>query len=180
MLPIILFSYYITRTTHIHVTVQTNVTDNDYSYGDASVQHIGQIFFDEDLINAVYETSPYSDHLSTLNRTLTDVDSVYTVAATAGYSPVVSVEKLGDEYEDGLVGYITIGVNTSAAGLATTGNSVCVSFSTKNLGFDLKKFGRCSNPQGYLPTVTLSASAQASASSVDAADGYWAATTASV
>ncbi|EIM88812.1 aromatic compound dioxygenase [Stereum hirsutum FP-91666 SS1] len=152
--------YYITRTTHIHVTVQTNVTDDDYSYGDASVQHIGQIFFDEDLINAVYETSPYSDHLSTLNRTLTDVDSVYTVAATAGYSPVVSVEKLGDDYEDGLVGYITIGVNTSAAGLATTGNSV--------------------NPQGYLPTVTLSASAQASASSVDAADGYWAATTASV
>ncbi|TFA99571.1 hypothetical protein CCMA1212_008459 [Trichoderma ghanense] len=115
--------YYTSRTTHVHVTVQANIT-NGTSYSASDVQHIGQLFFDEDLIDSVYELSPYSSHLSTLNRTTNAEDSLYGTATFEGYSAIIGITRIGDELSDGLVGYITIGVNTSAAGLTTTGGSI--------------------------------------------------------
>ncbi|KAN0120205.1 aromatic compound dioxygenase [Hyaloscypha variabilis] len=103
--------------THIHLTVQTNVTDSS-SYSAASVQHIGQLFFDEALINSVYAISPYAAHLATLNRTTNAEDSLYATANGNEYSAIISVSNLGDAVADGLVGYITVGVNSSAAGVA--------------------------------------------------------------
>ncbi|KAH6897407.1 Intradiol ring-cleavage dioxygenase [Thelonectria olida] len=126
--------YYVTRTTHIHVTAQTNITNGTF-YSQSKVQHIGQLFFEEDLLNSVYANSPYSAHLSTLNRTTNSEDKLYSSASADGYSAVISVSQLGDSITDGLVGYITIGVNASAAGIDTTGEDV--------------------NPQGWLPTVSL-------------------------
>ncbi|KAI0155529.1 Intradiol ring-cleavage dioxygenase [Pestalotiopsis sp. NC0098] len=143
--------YYITRTSHIHVTVQTNIT-NGTGFSESKIQHIGQLFFEEDLLNEVYQLSPYSDHLETLNRTTNAEDSLYSSASSDGYSAVISVSQIGDALADGLVGYITIGVNTSADGLTTTGGSV--------------------NVQGYLPTVSVAETKLAQATSVDAADGY--------
>lgn len=143
--------YYITRTTHIHLTVQADIA-NGTAYNASSVQHVGQIFFEEDLINKVYQLSPYSAHLSTLNRTTNDEDTVLASAATDGYSPIISVEYLGSSLTDGLVGYITVGVNTSAAGITTTGGSV--------------------NPQGFIPTVSVAESERAAATSIDALAGY--------
>lgn len=144
--------YYVTRSTHIHLTVQTNVTNNDSSFSAASVQHIGQFFFEESLLNSVYELEPYSAHLLTLNRTLNSEDGIYISSNTGGYSSVISVTELGDSLSDGLVGYITVGVNTSAAGLTTTGGSV--------------------NPLGVIPTLSIDPSARETAYLVDEADGY--------
>ncbi|KAH0443818.1 extracellular dioxygenase [Colletotrichum camelliae] len=143
--------YYITRTTHIHVTAQTNIT-NGTSYSASKVQHIGQLFFEEDLLSQVYALEPYSAHLTTLNRTTNAEDSLYSDASSDGYSAVISVTQLTDNIEDGLVGYITLGVNSSAEGLAITGGGV--------------------NPQGYLPTVSVAESKLAQATAIDRADGY--------
>ncbi|KAF4765916.1 hypothetical protein N7455_005777 [Penicillium solitum] len=145
--------YYISRTTHIHLTVQTNVTGKDTSYSDAGVQHLGQLFFDENLINSVYQLSPYKAHISTLNRTTNSEDTLYSSANGDGYSAVVDVSKLGDSLADGLVGYITIGVNRSATPAETTGGSV--------------------NDVGALPTVTPTLGAQAAAYALDASEGYF-------
>lgn len=98
--------YYVTRTTHIHVTGQTDIT-NGTSYSKSKVQHIGQLFFEEDLLNSVYALSPYVEHLSTLNRTTNSEDSLYSDASSDGYSAVISVTQLGDNIEDGLVGYVS-------------------------------------------------------------------------
>lgn len=147
--------YYITRSTHIHLTVQTNVSSNssaDYSYSKASVQHVGQLFFNETFINTVYQQSPYIDHLSTLNRTTNDEDPLFTSANGDGYSSVISVEYLGDSITDGMVGYITVGVNKTAEGLTTTGGSV--------------------NVLGVIPTLSVASSSRAEATAVDKADGY--------
>ncbi|PMD31119.1 aromatic compound dioxygenase [Hyaloscypha variabilis F] len=130
--------HYVTRSTHIHLTVQTN--------------HIGQLFFDESLIKSVYALSPYAAHLATLNRTTNAEDSLYATANGNGYSAVISVSNLGDAVADGLVGYITVGVNSSAAGLTTSGGSM--------------------NPIGIIPTVSVADSVRAQATAVDAADGY--------
>lgn len=147
--------YYITRSTHIHLTAQTNVTSSNYtdsSYNAASVQHIGQLFFNETLINSVYELDPYSAHLDTLNRTINSEDSVYSVANGDGYSAEISVSLLGASISDGLVGYITVGVNSSAAALAVSGNTV--------------------NPMGVIPTVSVAESFRAQAINVDKAAEY--------
>lgn len=98
--------YYITRTAHIHVTVQTDVT-NGTSYSTSAVQHIGQLFFDEDLLNSVYQLSPYVDHLASLNRTTNTEDSLFSDATSDGYSAIISVEQVGDSLADGLVGYVS-------------------------------------------------------------------------
>ncbi|KAH8657833.1 Intradiol ring-cleavage dioxygenase [Xylariales sp. PMI_506] len=143
--------YYTSRTTHVHVTVQTDIT-NGTSYSKSAVQHLGQLFFDEDLINSVYQLEPYSDHLATLNRTTNAEDSLYSSATSEGYSAMVSIQQLSDDLADGLVGYITIGVNSSAEAALTTGGSV--------------------NPVGLLPTVSVASSKYAEATAVDAADGY--------
>ncbi|OJJ31959.1 hypothetical protein ASPWEDRAFT_139331 [Aspergillus wentii DTO 134E9] len=144
--------YYDSRTTHIHVTVQSHVNNTDTSYSDAAIQHVGQLFFTEELINSVYQLSPYASHLSTLNRTLNSEDSVYSVANADGNSAIISTQLLGETLAEGLIGYITIGVNKSASAIATTGQDV--------------------NVQGYLPTVSLSSSAQAAANTKDLAEGY--------
>lgn len=98
--------YYISRTTHIHVTVQTNIT-NGTSYSASDVQHIGQLFFDEDLINEVYQLSPYVAHLATLNRTTNAEDSLFSTATSEGYSAIVSVSQLTDDLAGGLIGYVS-------------------------------------------------------------------------
>lgn len=143
--------YYVTRATHIHVTAQANAGPNS-SYSNLDIQHIGQVFFEEDLLTEVYSLSPYSAHLATLNRTLNADDSIYSVANADGYSAMIDVDLLGETVADGLVGYITVGINSSAAGLATTGTDV--------------------NPNGFIPTVSVSPEKVAQATAIDKADGY--------
>jgi protocatechuate 3,4-dioxygenase beta subunit len=98
--------YYTSRTTHIHVTVQSNTTAGT-SYSVSGTQHLGQVFFDEALLAKVYAVSPYSAHLATLNRTTNAEDSLYASASADGYNAMVSVEMIGDSIEDGLVGYVS-------------------------------------------------------------------------
>lgn len=143
--------YYVTRATHIHITAQEGAGANQ-TYSNTDIQHVGQLFFEEDLLNEVYSLSPYSAHLATLNRTLNSEDSIYSVANAGGYSAIIDVALLGETVADGLVGYITVGINSSAAGLATTGTDV--------------------NPNGFIPTVSVSPEKVAQATAVDKADGY--------
>ncbi|KAF8899727.1 Intradiol ring-cleavage dioxygenase [Mucidula mucida] len=142
--------YYASRTTHIHIAVHVNGTvseDGTNTLAASSIQHVGQIFYEESLINQVYEMEPYSAHLETLTRVTNDEDSLYPSASSAGYSAVISTQLLGSTLADGLVGYITVGVDVSAV------------FDTSD-----------SNPIGVIPTVSLSPGAEASASALDASE----------
>ncbi|KAJ6086586.1 hypothetical protein N7467_005500 [Penicillium canescens] len=148
----ICLDYYSFRMTHIHATVQTNLTNDDTSYSDAATKHVGQLFFPGELINSVYQLAPYHAHLSTLTRTLNGEDSVYSIANDDGYPAMISTELVGETLAEGLIGYITIEVNKSASAIATTGQDV--------------------NVQGYLPTVSLSSSVQAASNTFDIAECY--------
>ncbi|TDZ46888.1 hypothetical protein CTRI78_v008891 [Colletotrichum trifolii] len=118
----------------------------------STVQHVGQLLFEEDLLESVYAASPYAAHAETLDRTTNDEDSVLSSASEVGYSPFISVSVLGNGVEDGLVGYITIGVNSTGDGIATTGTDV--------------------NPQGWIPTVSVGTEKMAQATAADRATGY--------
>lgn len=57
---------------------------------------------------------PYSTHTQ-INRTTNADDSVFDQDTDGGYNPVVSVVAAdGEDIRNGMIGYITIGVNTTA------------------------------------------------------------------
>ncbi|KAJ5874204.1 extracellular dioxygenase [Penicillium soppii] len=106
--------HYSGRTTHHHIVAHLNVTvlPNNTIVG-GTVAHIGQLFWDQDLINEVEATSPYSTNTVTL--TTNEEDRVFSTETTGTTSdPVINYVKLGDSLSDGLLGWITIAVNTSA------------------------------------------------------------------
>lgn len=127
--------YYSARATHIHMVTHTNVTllANDTITG-GTVQHIGQLFFDQDLINYINDdVYPYTTNTITL--TTNEEDRVFISETETDSDPVLDYVLLGDKVEDGIFAWITIGVDpdaeytTSAASVLTedggysTGNS---------------------------------------------------------
>lgn len=106
--------HYAGRTTHIHVVAHLNATvlpNNTLTGG--SVAHIGQLFFDQDLIEEVEATSPYSTN--TIAQTSNADDGVFQdETENTSSDPVIEYVLLGDDLSDGLFGWITIAVNTSA------------------------------------------------------------------
>jgi protocatechuate 3,4-dioxygenase beta subunit len=106
--------YYEGRATHIHMITYTNVTtlSNDTITG-GTIRHIGQVFYDQDLIDYVNDNVyPYT----TNNITLTDndEDGVFITETSTDSDPVLNYVLLGDKVEDGLFAWITIGVDPDA------------------------------------------------------------------
>lgn len=78
------------------------------------VAHIGQLFWDQDLINEVEATYPYN--LNNISITENADDRVVSGEVSDTTSdPFFKYVYLGDDLNDGLFGWITIGVNTSAS-----------------------------------------------------------------
>jgi protocatechuate 3,4-dioxygenase beta subunit len=103
--------HYTSRTNHLHALVHLNATvlpNNTISGGTAA--HVGQIFFDQDLITEVEATSPYSTN--TQDVTLNSADSVMTDEA-ASSDPVVNYSLLGDDITDGIFAWLAFGIDVS-------------------------------------------------------------------
>ncbi|KAK6535673.1 hypothetical protein TWF694_002126 [Orbilia ellipsospora] len=106
--------HYAGRTTHIHImshkggTVYPNGT---YS-GHGRVTHIGQLFFDEALRTAVEATEPYNTN--TQRAILNSQDQIAIQQADNDYDPFVKYAYLGDTIEEGLLAWITVGVDSKA------------------------------------------------------------------
>lgn len=79
-----------------------------------TVSHIGQFFFDQDLIDDVEATSPYSTNTQTL--TTNAQDRVFGQQETQGTTsdPVFEYVYIGDDLSDGLFSWIVVGINPSA------------------------------------------------------------------
>lgn len=77
------------------------------------VSHIGQIYFDQDLIDAVETLYPYNTN--TQNVT-TNADDFILVAAADDSSadPVVDYVNIGRDSQDGILAWTVLAVNQSA------------------------------------------------------------------
>lgn len=107
--------HYASRATHQHVMAHINATvlANDTITG-GSIAHVGQIFYDQDLLDAVEATYPYT--LNTIARTPNADDSILASETEGSDSdPLVEYALLGDDVTDGVFGWITIAVNVSAS-----------------------------------------------------------------
>ncbi|KAK7416708.1 hypothetical protein QQX98_005034 [Neonectria punicea] len=107
--------HYSGRATHVHVVAHLNAAllSNDTLAG-GNVSHIGQLFFDQDLITEVEATYPYNT--SDVDITLNSADRVFSTETTNSDSdPVFQYVFLGDDVSDGIFSWLTIGIDTSAS-----------------------------------------------------------------
>lgn len=74
----------------------------------------GQFFFDEGLSQEITSIPPYSD-VTGIERLVNGLDDTFHNENTDGYNAIVSVIPIdGDDFRNGMIGYITVGVDTEA------------------------------------------------------------------
>ncbi|RAL08532.1 intradiol ring-cleavage dioxygenase, partial [Aspergillus homomorphus CBS 101889] len=107
--------FYVQRAIHIHVQVHTDWTLR--ANGTIASSHTvstGQIYFAEELEREIMALQPYASHTQ-INRTTNAEDSIFAQDTEGGFSPVISVVPAdGRDVRNGMIGYITLGVDTSA------------------------------------------------------------------
>jgi protocatechuate 3,4-dioxygenase beta subunit len=107
--------HYTSRATHIHVLVHTNATklSNDTLGATTTASHVGQTFFDQDLISLVETTAPYNTNTQEL--TTNAEDSILSEEADEGVDPVMDYTLLGDSVEDGIFAWIAFGIDGTSS-----------------------------------------------------------------
>ena len=86
--------------------------NNTLTSGYAS--HIGQLFWDQDLITKVEATSPYNTNTVAITKNADD-RVIRDEVSNTDSDPFLSYVYLGEDVSDGLFGWVTIGINTSAS-----------------------------------------------------------------
>ncbi|KAG7528719.1 hypothetical protein FFLO_05980 [Filobasidium floriforme] len=108
-------SYYTGRAAHIHLHVFENATANEngtLSSMSGSLLHTGQLFFEQDLVNATMALEAYQN---SQQYTANVDDSIYSALIDADYNPYIWTEYIGSTLEDGVRGYMAIVVDTTAS-----------------------------------------------------------------
>lgn len=75
------------------------------------MNHVGQLFFDQDLITQAKATTPYS--INTQDLTENTVDTIF--AKEAAFSdPVIEYSLLGSSVSDGVFGWTAFGIDLTS------------------------------------------------------------------
>lgn len=115
--------YYTGRATHVHTKVfpEWTVIKESNTFKAGRLSHVGQFFFDEEVNTVIdkmypYITNPIKDTLGR-TRNIDDTLNIFhdSHGAEGKYNPVFKVHLLGGVISQGLIGYITMGVNASAS-----------------------------------------------------------------
>ncbi|KAL4151116.1 hypothetical protein PRNP1_008065 [Phytophthora ramorum] len=99
------------------IDVNTGSFQSNNTYTGGSVVHAGEIFFDQDLITEVEETSTYVSNSQ--NLTTNEADKGFTEATATGYDPIMEYALIGDSVGDGVFAWISIGVDLTASNNVT-------------------------------------------------------------
>lgn len=114
--------HYTSRATHIHVLAHFNgTTYPNGTYGGGYVSHVGQLFFDQDLITQVEATSPYTSN--TQDLTLNSADQIFAEEAVSS-DPVVEYSLLGDDVSAGVFGWVAFGIDLTSEYTVTAAASL--------------------------------------------------------
>jgi protocatechuate 3,4-dioxygenase beta subunit len=106
--------HYTGRATHIHILGHLNATlaSNRTLMTSGQITHVGQMFFDQDLITQAETAFPYNTN--TQSTTLNSDDSIL-AQASEDVDPIMEYILLGDSITDGVLAWTSIGVNVSAS-----------------------------------------------------------------
>lgn len=104
--------HYAGRTIHIHVMLHPNA--KPYPNGtiiDTTAAYVGQMYFNQNLINSVERHPPYSQNNNPL--TPNSQDFILQQDLQQGGNPFVQYKMLGSRLEDGILAWLTYGINPS-------------------------------------------------------------------
>jgi hypothetical protein len=105
--------HYTGRAPHTHFIANSNGTVfSNGTFTAATTKHVGQLFYDQDLIAAVEQSEPYASNTQPL--TLNTDDSILAEEADV-IDPFVQYVYLGDSAADGIFGWIAFGINVTEA-----------------------------------------------------------------
>jgi protocatechuate 3,4-dioxygenase beta subunit len=105
--------HYLDRITHFHLAAQHNYTvQPNETYTGGTTLHIGQLYFEDTLVQAVEATSPYNTN--TVEFMSWEIDGWELEEATTDYDPYVEYVQLGNDLADGLLAWITVAVDLSS------------------------------------------------------------------
>ncbi|KAL7652016.1 hypothetical protein ACMYSQ_009338 [Aspergillus niger] len=113
--------FYTNRAIHVHLQVHTDwtITSNGTIRGGRTV-NTAQLFFNEDLATQVMAVPPYSYHTQIPRKPVSE-DGVWYDESLTGAMTIMDTEPLdGQDYTNGVLGYITLGVDTTAIHNGTT------------------------------------------------------------
>ncbi|OBT66049.1 hypothetical protein VE03_03267 [Pseudogymnoascus sp. 23342-1-I1] len=105
--------HYSGRATHVHIEAHLDgevLANSTYTGG--TIAHVGQFFFDQDLITEVEALSPYSTN--SIAITTNAEDRVVQGELENDSDPILNYVLLGETVEDGLFMWISLAVNTTA------------------------------------------------------------------
>ncbi|ROT37752.1 aromatic compound dioxygenase [Sodiomyces alkalinus F11] len=104
--------HYAGRATHIHLLVHTNATlhENNTLGNEVYASHVGQVFFDQALIDTVEKEDPYPLNRQALTQNADDW-FLLEEAIVDGVDPFMEYALLGDRISDGIFGWLAFGIN---------------------------------------------------------------------
>lgn len=112
---IVVPGFYVERAIHIHaeVHIDWSITSNG-TISSSNRVSTGQLYLNETVSQQLMALEPYVSHTQ-INRTTNDIDSTYAQSANGtGYNPVIDIVAAdGVDIANGVIGYITIGVDTT-------------------------------------------------------------------
>ncbi|KAK2061715.1 aromatic compound dioxygenase [Colletotrichum caudatum] len=112
--------HHTSRATHIHLLVHTNamLSANNTLGSVNTASHVGQAFFDQDLISAVEAVAPYNTNTQELTANAED-SILGEETAADGVDPLMEYTLLGDSITDGLFAWMALGINTTQSSSIT-------------------------------------------------------------
>lgn len=103
--------WYMGRDIHIHMRVHVGGGTKDVKYGGGHISYTGQLFFAEDVSDAVAKCAPYKNHH--IERTRADEDMVYT--SQHGSGSIVTLARLNQrDMEEGFLATAVLGIDPNA------------------------------------------------------------------
>ncbi|PWY95355.1 protocatechuate 3,4-dioxygenase beta subunit [Aspergillus sclerotioniger CBS 115572] len=107
--------FYYGRAIHIHIQVHTDwVLRENGTLASGKTVSTGQVFFGEDLEREIMALEPYAS-VTKVERLTNQFDNTYNNENTGGYNALVSVVPMdGEDVTKGMIGFVTIGVDTEA------------------------------------------------------------------
>ncbi|KAJ5782446.1 hypothetical protein N7457_004220 [Penicillium paradoxum] len=106
--------FYVQRAIHIHVQIHTNWTvRSNGTLVNGPIVSTGQIFVAEALQKEIMALEPYASHTQ-IERVKNVDDGIYANESATGAMTVLDTEPLdGEDYANGVIGYITLGIQRS-------------------------------------------------------------------
>ncbi|KAJ6785348.1 hypothetical protein PWT90_07519 [Aphanocladium album] len=104
--------HYEGRAIHIHALSHLSATPlPNNTLIDVHASHVGQMYFDQDLVDEVEKLPPYNTNQQP--RTTNDEDVFLQGDLEAGGYPFMQYELIGDKLEDGILAWLSFGINAT-------------------------------------------------------------------